>query len=117
MTSTERMLNRFSLTSNLDQGESSTWTGSRNRKRGEVGIRLTSTSDTAAGLKHTRGGSVLDRVDVLAGAGVVSGVTDTAIGDGVFDAGLGLAVAGNDLLGAHGRGEGDDGEGELHFGG
>lgn len=83
----------------------------------EERTRLTSTSDTAAGLKHTWGGSVLDRVDVLAGTGVVSGVADTAIGDGVLDAGLGLAVAGNNLLGAHGGGEGEDGEGELHFGG
>ena len=81
------------------------------------GTRLTSSLDTTAGLNHTRGGIALDGVNVLAGAGVVSRVADAAVGDGILDAGLGLAVAGTDLLGGRGGGEGEDGEGELHFGG
>lgn len=81
-----------------------------------MGTRLTSLGGTAAGLNHTRGGIDLDGVHVLAGADIVTGLADSAVGDGVLNAGLGLAVAGNDLLGARSGGESEDGEGELHFG-
>lgn len=77
------------------------------------------TGGTTAGLNHARGGGTLDLGHVvgLAAAVPVALLAVAGGGSGGVETGLGLAVAGLDLLGGGDSGEGGESENELHFDG